>query len=46
MTVYLAGALGAEVLSGQVLVAQGDRAAYLLVTGAEDGRPLSGVRIS
>jgi hypothetical protein len=36
VAVYFAGALGAEVLSGQVLVAQGDRAAYLLVTGAEE----------
>lgn len=36
LAVYLTGVLVVEAVSGQVLLAYGDRAAYLLVTGVEE----------
>jgi hypothetical protein len=39
---YLAGAVGAEAVSGVVLDARGDRALYLLVTAAEEGLEMGG----
>jgi len=43
LAIYLTGALLVEAVSGQVLVARGDRAAYLLVTGVEELLEMLGV---
>jgi hypothetical protein len=40
--VYLTAAVGLESASGMVLEAQGDRAMYLLVSGAEEGLEMAG----
>jgi hypothetical protein len=41
-TAFLMGAVLIEAISGAVLEAQGDRAAYLLVTAAEEGAEMAG----
>lgn len=43
LTIYLTGALVIEAISGQVLIAYGDRAAYLLVTGVEELLEMLGI---
>lgn len=39
---YLTGAVALEAIRGIVLQSQGDRAAYLLVTAAEEGLEMAG----